>query len=356
MQKLSSVYRKPMSEHVFFKTIPAHQGQIGLITLNRPEALNALSGEMILALLKQLQAWAQDSKISIVVIQGAGDRAFCAGGDLKMVYNYGIANYKDGLHFYEAEYELDLLIAKYRKPYISLLNGIAMGGGLGISLHGARVVGTEKLQLAMPECGIGFFPDVAAAHFLARCPHNIGIYLGLTGNIIGIADACYANLIPAYVASNKLESLLRDVAAADLENDPLATIDAIIARYKQDPGPSSLQEHANIIDECFGYNSVEEIIEALSANGSAWAKQQVAILNSKSPTSLKVSLRELHYGASVSLQECLAKELQLAERLMQQHDVHEGIRAALIDKTRDPKWSPARLADVKEQDINKLFE
>ncbi len=174
---------------ILFSQIPAKQGSIGLITLNRLEALNALNGTMIMALSAQLHLWADDPAISLVIIQSSSPKAFSAGGDLKEVYTYGKNRDKQGLVFYATEYKLDQLIHNYPKPYIALLSGVAMGGGLGISLHGTRVIATEYLRLAMPETGIGFFPDVGAGFFFQRCPHKIGMYLALTGSIIGVADA-----------------------------------------------------------------------------------------------------------------------------------------------------------------------
>lgn len=344
------------TSHILFKQIPAKSGNIGLITLNRPEAMNALSGEMILTLLQQLKLWAVDPNISVVMITGAGERAFCAGGDLKMVYNFGPEHYTEGMHFYEAEYEANLLIHNYPKPYISLLNGVAMGGGLGISLHGTRVIATEKLQLAMPEVGIGFYPDVGAAYFFKRCPIGVGKYLGLTGNKIDLADAMFANLVDAYIPSDKLADFISDLTSFDLAQHALEAIDGVIAHHKQQAQQSKLQQQAKTIADCFNKNSVEDILKALQQNGSAWALEQLAILLSRSPTSLKATMHMLELGAEMNLQECLAQELILTRNFMQGHDIYEGIRAVLIDKTFDPKWQPATLAEVTPQQIDRLFK
>lgn len=343
------------SAPVLFTKLSAKRGNIGLITLNRPEALNALSGEMIYALTHQLQIWNDDPEISMVLIQGAGGKAFCAGGDLKAVYSYGPSRANTGLHFYEEEYKLNLMIYNYSKPYVAILDGIAMGGGLGISLHGARAIATEKLQLAMPETAIGFFPDVGAGCFFQHCPHKIGLYLALTGNSIGVADAVYANLVDAFVPSTKIETLVSQLCAQDLTFDTLAIFDKICTELQETPGDSSLQHHANVIENCFSKNSVAGILATLNAEGTTWSKQQVAILNSRSPTSLKVTFTLMNIEQGMELKDALALEMRIAQHFMQQHDIYEGIRALLIDKTRDPKWQPATLSAVNDKDIEQLF-
>lgn len=342
-------------QQVLIKKVSAKKKQLGIITLNRPESLNALSGPMILDLQKYLTEFEQDPEIAAVIITGTG-RAFCAGGDLKMVYEYGQHNYQEGLFFYKTEYALNLLISKFSKPYLALLNGIAMGGGLGLSLHGTRIIGSEKLQLAMPEVGIGFFPDVGSPHFLATCPHKIGMYLGLTGNCIDINAAVFAKLVDAYIPSNTFDNIIYDLTTFDLSEQPLAIIDSIITRYKQPITTSSLEENIRTIEHCFSKESIEDIIEALENDPSDFAKQQVAILNTRSPTSLKLTLQILKLGAQMPLEECLKMEFNVAKNLMQQHDIYEGIRAAIIDKSHKPNWVPANLSAVTPQFINSLFE
>lgn len=341
--------------HILFEKIPAQHGHIGLITLNRPQALNALSGAMILALHDQLQKWADDQDISLVIIKSSTNRAFCAGGDLKEVYNYGTNGNADGLVFYAEEYRLDLFINNYPKPYIAFLNGVTMGGGLGLCMHGSRIIASEGLMLAMPETGIGFFPDVGAGHFFQRCPHNIGMYLGLTGHIMNIAEAMYAKLVQTYVPSKSIQSVFKQLLAQDLTMDPLGVFDAILAGYQQDPtGANELKKHVQTIEECFGKDSVEKIIDALNAHDS-WSKAQVKILQQKSPMSLKITFKELTIAKHLDLKQCLAMEFNLAKKVFQQHDIYEGIRALLIDKTRDPKWQPATLQEINDSAIEQLF-
>lgn len=341
---------------ILFNEHAAKQGKLAVITLNRPQALNALSDSMITSLYEQLQLWANDSQINAVVIRGAGDKAFCAGGDLKMVFNNGQQNYEKLIPSFRTEYKLNILINEYPKPYISLLNGIAMGGGLGISLHGTRVIASETLQLAMPETSIGFFPDVGASKFLTKCPYNLGLYLGLSGNTIDIKDALFCKLISAYVPSNELENLFTELLGLDLQYGTLSKIDVVISKYKQDPGIGSLKEHSAVIEECFGKDSIEDIITALETKDSTWSVAQAAIINKRSPTSLKVTLEQLHRATNMTLGECMQMEFNLALQLFQQHDIYEGIRAAIIDKTLNPQWNPATLAKVSDQSIQAMFE
>lgn len=341
---------------ILYNELPAKHGKLGIITLNRPESLNALSVAMVLSMDDQLRAWAEDKDIVAVIVQGAGDRAFCAGGDLKLVYNHGKNKYQDMIPFFSTEYRLNLYISEYPKPYISLLDGIAMGGGLGISIHGSRVIGTERLQLAMPETAIGFYPDVGAGYFLSHCPHKIGMYLGLTGNSIGVADAMFCQLIDAHIPSDKLQNFVTSLTEQDLSTNTSETIDAVIAQYQQESGIPSLKQHINTIENCFNQNSVQNIIRALEQHNSVWAKEQAAILKTRSPTGLKVTFKQISICTNLSLRECLNIDLNLTLKLFQEHDIYEGIRAILVDKTRDPKWQPNTLQAVSDEFIDQLFE
>lgn len=344
---------------ILYNELPALHGKIGTITLNRPKALNALSVNMVLSMNDQLRIWADNTDIVAVIINGAGGKAFCAGGDLKRLYRHDKDKQQDMLPFFRLEYQLIQYINEYPKPYIALLNGIAMGGGLGISLHGKRVISTESLQLAMPETAIGFYPDVGAGYFLSHCPHNMGKYLGLTGNSIGVADAMRCKLIHAYVPSNKVQDLITALTVQDLRTDPLATIDAIISDYQQDPNTlniPSLKPYIDTIESCFNHSSVENIIKALEVKNSDWSKAQAAILNQRSPTSLKVTFKHLYTSKNLSLSECLNIDLNLTLKLLQNPDIYEGIRAVLIDKTQDPKWHPGALEAVSDKCVNQLFE
>lgn len=344
------------TDDILFSEHPAKSGKLAVVTLNRPQVLNALSDSMFTALYEQLKIWATDPYIGAVLIRGAGEKAFCAGGDLKQVYNNGPENYKRLIPSFSNEYKLILLISEYPKPYIAILHGIAMGGGLGISLHGSRVIATETLKLAMPETAIGFFPDVGASKFLSQCPYNLGIYLGLTGNSIDINDALYCKLVDAYVPQAKLEQLFNKLLTIDLLEQAAANIDSVVNEFKENPGAASLKEHRAVIEECFGYDDAIQVIRALETLDTDWSVSQAALLHKRSPTSLKATIKQLKLGSILSLKECMTMEFNLAISFFQQSDIYEGIRAAIIDKTFDPKWTPATLSHVSDVTIQEMFE
>lgn len=339
-----------LDTQVTFNEVPAKSGLLGIITLNRPEALNALTAYMVEAITAKLNAWAIDNNIHAVIIMGAGDKAFCAGGDLKQWYVAGAVNYEQAIPFFRYEYNLTKIIYHYPKPYIALLNGFAMGGGLGVSIHGSHVIASETLKLAMPENGIGLYPDVGASYFLSRCPKHIGMYMGLTGAIINTADAIYAGLVGNCIPKAKFGEFINAVCAHNISE-----LQHIINNFNINTGPSQLIEHLPIIETCFNKNSVEEIISALEKNNSAWALEQVKILNTKSPTSLKVAFKSITLGANMTMEQCMAMEFNLSLQFLQGQDLYEGIRAVIIDKTHDAKWQPATLAAVSTAMLDELF-
>ena len=305
---------------------------IGRVTLNRPQALNALTHGMARGLDAKLIEWAEDDAIERVVVDAAGKRAFCAGGDIRDLHEVMLRGDTGFIEtFYRDEYRLNHRIKTYPKPYAALIDGVVMGGGVGVSIHGSQRIFTENALFAMPECGIGFFPDVGATWFLPRMPGEIGMYLGLTGTRIGAADALYCGVATDYAPSGDL--------------------DAVGA----DPGPPPMAEHRDAIDRCFAGSSLEAIIQALEAEGGDWAARTLALLAAKSPTSLKVACRQLRMGAGLDFAQAMAVEFRLCQRFCAQADFREGIRAAVIDKDRDPKWRPASLADVSEADIDAYF-
>ena len=314
----------------------AERGGTGWVTLNRPKALNALTHAMARRLDARLAAWAEDDAIERVVIEGAGTRAFCAGGDIRDLYDV-MGRGDDAFFdtFYRDEYRLNHRIHGYPKPYVALLDGVVMGGGVGVSIHGSHRIVTEHTLFAMPETGIGFFPDVGASWFLPRMPGETGVYLGLTGARLGAADALYCGVATHYAPRERLMDALDGFSA--------------------DPGPPPLAEHRAAIDRCFAGQSVEAIILALEAEGGDWAAQTRAALAAKSPTSLKVTLRQLRRGAGLSFAEAMTLEFRLSQRFCAMPDFREGIRAVVIDKDRDPKWRPASLAEVSESHIDTYF-
>jgi enoyl-CoA hydratase len=325
-----------------------HKGQLGLITMNRPQALNALTHEMSLALDRQLKAWTTDPKIEAVAIIGAGDRAFCACGDIRALYQSGPKG-KLTQEFYWNEYRMNRRIFRFPKPYVALMDGITMGGGVGVSAPGRFRVVTEKTLLAMPETGIGLFPDVGASYYLSHMPGQLGVYLGLTGNRIQAADILYTGFGTDFAPS----AVIGEIAQALENEEPDAVLTRLAVPLDEVP---PLQAHRAVIDRCFGHDAVEGIVAALEKEGGAWADQVRATLLQKSPMSLKVTLRELREAASLEFEDCMVMEYRLVQAFMADRDFFEGVRAVIIDKDNKPNWQPATLADVTPAMIDAYFK
>lgn len=323
-------------------------GALGLITLNRPDALNALTTNMCLALLDQLERWAQAEHVHAVAIRGAGTRAFCAGGDIRSLYEAGQAGSKDVMQFYWHEYRLNTFIKEYTKPYIAFIDGIVMGGGVGVSVHGKYRIAGESTLFAMPETGIGLIPDVGGTYFLPRLCGELGCYLGLTGARLKVADCLYAGIATHYVPSHAQDELLRNLSAG-------GDVDRMCAKFAVDPGTASLAALQNRIDGFFAYNAVEDILNALSASDDAWAQEMTKTLRTKSPTSLKITIRQLREGAKLSFRECMALEYRIISRIMKGYEFFEGVRAIVIDKDNTPQWNPSRLEDVSTASVDAYF-
>ena len=331
-------------------------GAVGRVTLNRPKALNALTLEMTRRLDARLIEWSADGRIGAVVIEGAGGRAFCAGGDVRALYQaMGRAGDPLPVEFYRDEYTLNHRVFAFPKPYIALIDAVVMGGGVGVSVHGSHRVATENVLFAMPETGIGLFPDVGGTHFLSRLPGALGMYLGLTGARLGAADALYCGVATHHVPRAQLGNLAAALAAAPFDGDARDAASAVIARYAADPGPPPLADHRAAIDRCFAAGSVEEIVEALATEGGAWAGKTLAALATKSPTSLKVTHRQLRAGAKLDFAAAMRLEYRLSQRFCAGHDFAEGVRAAVIDKDNAPKWRPDRLDAVTAEDVDAYF-
>ena len=328
------------------------RGRIGLITLNKPKALNALSLSMIHTIAPRLESWARDDSVEVVVIQGAGEKAFCAGGDIRDLYEGRGTDF--GPTYCASEYALNVLIHTYPKPYIALMDGVTMGGGVGMSVHGSHRVVSDRVLFAMPETGIGLFPDIGASWFLPCCPGEIGMYLGLTGQRLRAADTLYAGIGDVHVPADRNDDLLVAlVDAATLDGDGIA---AILRDYAVDPGDASLAAHREAIDRCFAGDSVEDILARLAAEDSDWARGQIETLATKSPTALKVTFRQLRLGARIeSIADIMAMEYRIADRSFRGHDLFEGIRAVVIDKDGAPEWDPATLDAVSDADVDEYF-
>jgi enoyl-CoA hydratase len=320
------------------------RGHIAIITLNRPQALNALTHAMCNAIRPQLARWASDDMIAAVVIKASGEKAFCAGGDVVSLSNAGKARSQDWEDFFFDEYRLNYAIATYRKPYIALINGIVMGGGVGLSVHGRYCVASENYIFAMPETGIGLIPDVGSTYALAQLPGNIGLYLGMTGARLKAADAIAVGLCTHYVPSDEHNALLDALVAAP------DAIETTLAHFNQNSGDDSITLKQPLIEKYFAEDSVESIMNSLSI-GDDWAVGVRDILLKMSPTSLKLTHLAIRAAAGDSIESCLRREYRIVYQIKAGHDFYEGVRAQLIDKDRKPIWKPAALGDVTDEII-----
>ncbi len=329
------------------------RGRLGLVTLNRPQALNALTLDMVRLIDPQLRAWAIDPAISAVAIRGQGARAFCAGGDIRKLHELGRAGRKDeAMDFWREEYRLNALIKNFPKPYVALIEGVVMGGGVGLSIHGSHRVAAEKITFAMPEVGIGYFPDVGATYFLPRLSHRAGVWLALTGARIGAADASTLGLMTHHVPSARFDAVIEALAAGE-------GVDDVLRREAQPIGAGDVLTHLPAIERLFCGASVEAILAVLDAEASgdhvAFAREAAVAMRTKSPTSLKLAFEQIRRGAAADFDECLRIELRLDARILDGQDYYEGVRAVVIDKDNAPRWQPARLEDVSEADIARYF-
>ena len=333
-------------------------GGRGHVVLNRPNVLNAVSHDMLLRLEQKLLEWKADSGIALVTIAGAGDRAFAAGGDIRDLYENGRKDGSLNYRFYEDEYRVNILIKRYSKPCVSFVDGINMGGGVGLSVHASYRVAGERTVFAMPETGIGLFPDVGGSYFLSRMPGGIGLFLGLTGTRLKVADCVCAKAADAFVPSKSHREVLLALSAME----PLSNRKALdrkiahrLAEFSADPGPAPLAANRRMIDQCFQAATLEEVLSALSDLGTEWSMQLLGLLATKSPTSLKVAFRQLRLGAGLKFEDCMRMEYRLARACMDGHDFYEGVRAVIVDKDNDPHWKPPTIEAVKEEMLDAMF-
>ncbi|MGO4333092.1 enoyl-CoA hydratase/isomerase family protein [Cupriavidus sp. 2TAF22] len=336
------------------------RGGIGYLTLNRPQALNALSLEMIRAITGALNAWAVAPEVAAVVIAGAGGKAFCAGGDIRFFHKAALAGDTTLDQFFVEEYALNHLIHRYAKPYIALMDGVVMGGGMGISQGARRRLVTERTKMAMPETNIGLFPDVGGGWFLSRTPGRIGEYLGLTGAMIHAADALHAGLADAYLPGNALAELVDTLRARQFADGDavLACIDAATAAHRDacQPDRSQLASLQDDIDRLFAGASVSDIVAAVSDAGTDWAAQTAAMLRSRSPLMLNVTLEQVRRARTMTLEDELRMELDMMYYVFRHGDGVEGIRALAVDKDHAPKWQPPRLDEVQRDRVRAFFD
>ncbi|XP_048834675.1 3-hydroxyisobutyryl-CoA hydrolase, mitochondrial isoform X4 [Brienomyrus brachyistius] len=327
--RLRTLHHHLMSSQAGSDVLFERVGSASVITLNRPKALNALNLSMIRHIYPQLKNWEKDPETDLVVIKGAGEKAFCAGGDIRAVTEAGRSGDSLAQDFFREEYILNNTIGTYQKPYVALIDGITMGGGVGLSVHGCFRVATEKTLFAMPETAIGLFPDVGGGYFLPRLQGKLGLFLALTGFRLKGRDVQRAGVATHFVESQK-SSLDRDK-------------------------PFSLTQHLDAINRLFEASSMEGILENLRQDGSTFAQKQAETLSKMSPTSLKITFRQLQTGAALSLQEVLVMEYRLSQSCMKGNDFYEGVRAVLVDRDQSPRWQPSSLEGVTEQFLEGCF-
>jgi enoyl-CoA hydratase len=332
------------------------RGPAGIITLDRPRALNAVTHTMVRSLAARLGEWARDPDVGRVIIRSSSERAFSAGGDVRHLYDLGkLGHQAEALRFWRDEYTLNAVIKRFPKPYIALMDGITMGGGAGISVHGSHRIAGDRFQFAMPEAGIGFFPDVGATWFMSRMPGEIGTYFALTGERLKAADAIAAGIATHYVPTVRWRALLEALGSR-------MPIEAALAEYAQplDRGPIVSNQPA--VDRLFAYDYVEDILAALNretisgSRDAGWAGATAALIRAKSPTSLKIALEQLRRGRNMSFSECMRTEFRIVSRIVYGEDFYEGVRAVIIDKDQRPEWRPATLSEIGDDAIDQYFQ
>jgi enoyl-CoA hydratase len=325
-------------------------GALRRITLNRPKALNAITLGMAETMTTFLRAWTEDPAIGTVMIDGAGDRAFAAGGDIRAIYDAAKSGDTLPARFWATEYHLNVLIARYPKPVVAIMDGLVMGGGVGLASHAAHRVVTERSSVAMPEVGIGFFPDVGVAYLLARAPGSVGTHLMLTGERIGAADAIYSGLADIYIPTSNLAGL--PTALADCRS--AAEIATTLKEITAPPTAGALETARSWIDRCYGADKVEDIVAHL--HGREEAHAAFGVISKASPTSLKVTLRNLRDAAKFDrVEQSFQQDYRIALACVAGHDFIEGIRAAIVDKDRNPAWHPVRLEEVTDDIVDRHF-
>jgi enoyl-CoA hydratase len=322
------------------------RGRLGVVTLNRPKAVNALTAGMAAAMLDQLARWAEDDNVAAVLVRGAGERGLCAGGDIVAIYRDMLDGGDATADFWAVEYRLNLLISEYPKPYVAFMDGLVLGGGVGISAHGSLRIVTERTRTGMPETTIGFVPDVGGTLLLSRSPGETGTHAALTGAHLDGADAVFLGLADTFVPSGKLADL-----AAALETEP---VDAAVARFAEPAPPSVLAAQQEWIDACYAGDDAEEIVRRLRTVGGE-AADAADTIAAKSPTAVKVTLASLRRVSGLGLAGALEQEYRVGLRFLAGPDFREGIRAQVVDKDRTPHWKPASLAEVSRDDVEAYF-
>lgn len=334
------------------------QGGLGRITLTRPGALHALNTPMCAAILEAVNSWANDPSVQLLWIDHQeGTRGFCAGGDIRMLAESGAADAAEARDFFRTEYRMNAALEAFPKPILAILDGVTMGGGVGLSVHGSHRVATERTVFAMPETGIGLFPDVGGGWFLPRLGGELGTWLALTGARLKGADVAAARIATHYLPSELVPALAKQIESADFSAGAAELLNEILRRLTHAVPPGSFEPHRALINRCFAPDRAEDILAALEAEGSDWARTEAATLRTKSPETVKVALRQLREGRRLtSFEDNMRMEFRIGWRKVQSADFLEGVRAVIIDKDNAPVWSPGRLEDVTEADVARYFD
>ncbi len=347
-----------MNEEVFFKV----ENSVGIITLNRPDRLNALTYNMVKSISINLDEWEKNDHIKAVIIEGSGEKAFCAGGDVvnlrKNVLAEGGPPTDLSRNFFYDEYLLNYKINKFKKPFIALIDGVTMGGGVGVSLHGSHIIATEKTMFAMPETAIGLFPDVGGGWLLAQLPQSIGLWLALTGDRLRSYDLLKTGLANFYVESEKVKELKSKIIKTIVLNKD--NVSKIINQFSSEPkNDSVIEKNHSFIKKIFDHQTIEKVFEVLSElkhQGIEFAEHVMKELQLKSPTSLKITMKQILQAKNMTLEEDLIMEYRMVQKCQSSGDFYEGVRAMLVDKDRNPKWHPDSLSKVDDIWVNHFFE
>ncbi|MEM7460922.1 MAG: enoyl-CoA hydratase/isomerase family protein [Pseudomonadota bacterium] len=333
-------------------------GGVGYLTLNRPEALHALNLEMCETILAALQVWAQDPHVEMVVIDHEdGTRGFCAGGDIAMLRESGLTDGRQARAFFAEEYRMNAAIKAFPKPYLAIMDGVTMGGGVGLSVHGSHRIATERTLFAMPETGIGLFPDVGGGWFLPRLRGELGTWLALTGARLKGADVAAARVATHFLPSELIPNLKAQILEADFSVGAAEMLGEILSRLTHTVPAGSFEGHAPTIDTCFSGDRAEEIVQNLEADGTDWAIEQAKAIRQKSPETVKVALRQVRDGAACeTFEDNMRMEYRIGWRKVQSPDFIEGVRAVIIDKDHAPAWSPSTLEDVTDAHVETFFQ
>ncbi|WP_291203778.1 enoyl-CoA hydratase/isomerase family protein [Hyphomonas sp.] len=333
------------------------QGGLGRITLTRPGALHALNTPMCAAILDAVTRWSADPSIHLLWIDHQeGTRGFCAGGDIRMLAESGAADGAEARGFFRTEYRMNAALEAFPKPVLAVIDGVTMGGGVGLSVHGSHRVATERTVFAMPETGIGLFPDVGGGWFLPRLGGELGTWLALTGARLKGADVAAARVATHFLPSELIPALAKQVEAADFSAGAAELLNEILGRLTHAVPPGSFETHRAVINRCFAADRAEDILAALEADGGDWARTEAATLRAKSPETVKVALRQLREGRSAAtFEDNMRMEFRIGWRKVQSADFLEGVRAVIIDKDNAPVWKPACLEDVSDADVARYF-